>query len=201
MQGEPVKFFAGDRARAMRSSTGSSGQVDISVMRGALERTVSPRSSSISTQETLDAYRKMYRRRKNFATGGTNPFWTAVIHHRFLFSGRAAAKESGVETPHSKSVLDCGDSSPLSFSGRAAAKESGVETPHSKVASRADRGRAKAGRSLASVEEPGQLLADSAEHARLGDVERPRVMPSSAATSAGGRPHTAHSQNAFQVEG
>ena len=51
------------------------------------------------------------------------------------FSGPAAAKESGVETPHSKRVLECGDSSPLSFSGPAAAKESGVETPHSKPAS------------------------------------------------------------------
>ena len=51
-----------------------------------------------------------------------------------FFLSPAPGKESGVETPHSKTVLECGDSSPLSFSRRPL-KESGVETPHSKTAS------------------------------------------------------------------
>src|SRR5262249_28079713 len=57
-------------------------------------------------------------------------FWSGAIHRRFLSfpEGRRPAKESGVETPHSKKP------SPVSFfrEGWRRSKESGVETPHSK---------------------------------------------------------------------
>jgi hypothetical protein len=52
-------------------------------------------------------------------------FWSAAFQRRFLsFAGsRRSRKESGVETPHSKTPAG----------SRRPRKESGVETPHSKT--------------------------------------------------------------------